>query len=298
MIYLILRDDDLSYWTSLPQIEEIYSIIFKRDLKVSSAVIPYSYKIRNPEDKDNFYIENTQEYISKNKVLVEWIKEKIASAKIEVLLHGYNHGFFIKEKSQTRLLTQEIRERVRKSLSKDVKIYPEFAIGSISLFEEKIIKGLDILSKTFSSRISTFVAPQEKICKNAACALAKFKLNISGIIESKLKIQRPFSISYVINLIKVLYFKKRFSIKYPRILNYGSHYELVAYHFTSKTSLFELKRMFSISEKFHAPFCLAFHSWQLFNNKKMLEIFTEFCDFVSQKDIIPATFSDVFEKKF
>ena len=74
---LIIRDDDLSFWTNPKEIEKVYKPLFNRKIKISFAAIPFAVNVFNAGNFDIFYQdEYSQTPMSKNSEIVEYIKEK------------------------------------------------------------------------------------------------------------------------------------------------------------------------------------------------------------------------------
>ena len=94
---LIIRDDDISYWTSVEEIDFIYRDLFDKGIKISFAVIPYAAKMYNLGDPHTFYQdENDSKWVGENTKLVKYLKEKIDKGLVEIMLHGYNHLYCFK----------------------------------------------------------------------------------------------------------------------------------------------------------------------------------------------------------
>jgi len=90
-IPILIRDDDINYFTKSNMLESIYSNAWNNQFKVSLSVIPYQKTINDvcvPPD-----IRNLSEYhsIENNEELCTFLKEKIRHDKIEIIQHGVTH---------------------------------------------------------------------------------------------------------------------------------------------------------------------------------------------------------------
>src|SRR4051812_36258506 len=91
-IPILIRDDDINFFTKSRMLESIYSGLWKNQFKISLSVIPYQKTINDvciPPD-----IRNSQEYysIEHNKELCLFLKEKINHNNIEIIQHGVSHA--------------------------------------------------------------------------------------------------------------------------------------------------------------------------------------------------------------
>ena len=110
----IIRDDDLSYWTKIEDIERVYKPLFDRKIKICFATIPFSVRMFNAGNFDIFYQDLEEKPIEVNKKLVEYIKEKIDDGLIEIMLHGYNHLYYFESDGNIKEATKENLEMSRK----------------------------------------------------------------------------------------------------------------------------------------------------------------------------------------
>ena len=94
---LIIRDDDLSFWTNPNEIDFLYKPLFDKRIKISFAAIPCAVKSFNLGDFKSFYQDdNSQAPIFENKDIVEYIRDKIKEGLVEIMLHGYTHLYNFK----------------------------------------------------------------------------------------------------------------------------------------------------------------------------------------------------------
>ena len=87
-----IRDDDTSYFTAPEELEKAYDFI--KEGCISLSVVPNTvYTHKNtvfPYGKDNLCGEFD---ISRNKELVDYLKQNKKENRYDILLHGYNHEY-------------------------------------------------------------------------------------------------------------------------------------------------------------------------------------------------------------
>lgn len=91
-IPILIRDDDINYFTTSNMLESIYSNAWENQFKVSLSVIPYQKAINDvciPPD-----VRNSQEYdsLENNKDLCLFLKDKISHNHVEIIQHGVSHA--------------------------------------------------------------------------------------------------------------------------------------------------------------------------------------------------------------
>lgn len=138
---IILRDDDISYFTETRQLESVYSGLFKEDIPVCFSIIPRHRG--NVKRKGKFetntpakYRANKEYPIHKNKELVEYLKNKNKEKKAELCLHGLNHSY-------------------------DKKA--EFEVNDVSTAEKMLDESIKEFQKTFRIRPGVFIPPYDRI---------------------------------------------------------------------------------------------------------------------------------------
>lgn len=156
MRYVIVRDDDTNYYTQPEHLETLYRPFLAKGQPVNLAVIPeVSNSSQNSEGKREGFLrgirENGWEKFSSNTGLVEFIR---SNPLLEVAQHGYDHSYF------------------------------EFDSADYANIKARIEKGQRELQAAGIDKVSTFVAPYDKISKTAYSALAeRFKIISTGWFE-------------------------------------------------------------------------------------------------------------------
>ena len=91
-IPILVRDDDINFFTKSSMLESIYSDAWKSQFKVSLSVIPYQKAINDVCVPPDF--RNSQEYhsLENNKELCLFLKDKISHNHVEIIQHGVSHA--------------------------------------------------------------------------------------------------------------------------------------------------------------------------------------------------------------
>jgi len=179
MKYIIIRDDDINYFTSPDDISKIYGFLFEKGASLNFSIIPcINTSARSAREAltddgfEPFLPEDVrggdEDYpITLNQRLIRWLNEL---KNIEFLMHGFTHR------------------------GTDEKF--EFEAGGIKTIEAKIAKGMDIFNAAFKIRPRTFVAPEDKYSKAALKVIMdRFEIFSTGWID-KTKIPKRFLFDY------------------------------------------------------------------------------------------------------
>ncbi|MGB9598653.1 MAG: DUF2334 domain-containing protein [Minisyncoccales bacterium] len=210
----VIRDDDLSYFNSISDIERVYHKIFDLNIPVGFSLVPFVKPTSDIWFPKNCQIpKEEKEYpISENKELVHFLKNH---PLIEILQHGCTH------ESKNGIFEYEERKRL----------------------EEKTKKGKEELERTFEREIKIFVPPHDRISNQGILAVEKLKMNI---IRGKGFNNFIFRPSFFLNFFKMLFhrtcaFKKENLPHYPYTINFKKHKEA----FSSRLEGHSQKQLFS-----------------------------------------------------
>ncbi len=292
-VFIAIRDDDINFWTKPNDLEKLYGDFFNKGGKVSLAVIPYSWKQVNPGVESAFYIEKDigRKYIFENKELVDYLTEKIKENRIEIMLHGFDHVYGVKFNGEVRFLDKLTREEINQTKVK-YEFIPECIYKSPEELEKDLRMGKQILEDTFGIEIKVFVPPGNALSKDCVGIVAKLGMNISGIVGKTFN--RPLSLKSLINFSKKIYWRVRYGLPYPFVMDYGTHKELVAYALTPATNIKKLEQIYEMCKNLKAPFTISTHYWEVLKNETLLQTFKKFLE---KLDISRVTFlKDIFEK--
>ncbi len=168
MKYILIRDDDVNFFTRPEMLEEVYGFIFENDIPINFSVIP---AVNSAAKTESCYFgagspepflpqdiagEDKQFPITGNPALLKFLN---SIRRKEFLQHGFEHA------GQSGGY--------------------EFESEDKAVIEDKLIKGMDILEKAFGVIPETFVAPQDKYSKTAFAAIKRrFKTLSLGWVDS------------------------------------------------------------------------------------------------------------------
>lgn len=267
MVELIIRDDDLNFFTKYEDVEKVYKEI--EGFPVSFAAIPEVTDISRvgkcPETKGN----KEPQWIGNNSELVMWMKEKLSKGKIDVLMHGLTHGY----KPEIGKQDAEMQWRDEKELLQEIK--------------EQKARMQDVLNYP----ITVFVAPSNKISKYGIKCVEESGLNFSGIIP--LQFQREMTLLNIRNYIKRFYVRALYRIPYPGVLKYSNHLELNA----CVVGGFDyLEKIYSFCDNKNLPMAINVHYWHMRDYPNNYKDFFRFIHWAIEKGACPARMSDVFKK--
>lgn len=289
MKYLIIRDDDLSFWTEVKEIERIYAPLFEKNIKVSFAVIPKSVKMHNAGNFEKMYQdENTATLIGENREITQYIKNLVDEDKVEIMLHGYTHLYFVVVGDKKYIASKENMEKFRQE-EFPIKFLGEY-MDAYEILYEKTKTGKKYLENLFGVEIKNFVPPSNQIAREGVNAVANNDLNISGIAGRRY--DREVNFKGVNSYLKRVFFKfEHKNITYPYIVDYGDHKELAGYAFTPSTDWERYERQLDFCDKNDLPFQLATHYWELRGD--LLKKFYEFIDKALEKGFKSVFLKDV-----
>lgn len=237
----VIRDDDLSFFSSPEDIQKWYGSVLNQNIPVSFATIPF-ITLPNDAHVPDGITETTGVFpISNNIRLVEYIK---SHPLIDILLHGCFHqnigGIFEYQKKH-------------------------------GLFEITT-KGKRELESTFDRPIKVFVAPHDQVSNHALYALENSALNLIRGKGIKNIIPR---ISYCSALIKMFLHRLRFlgisrsrMPAYPNIIFLEKHSE--AFGIRIETGRENLFRALRFAQQTGGNFILVNHIHDMNQEKKNL----------------------------
>ena len=201
---MIIRDDDLSYFTRPEDLSRLYDGIWDH-APIHFSVIPYVYtrQRETPVDvvpaRDNYWV-------GENKVLVTFLKKKIREGKVVIWQHGFTHrnygAKFELERGDRHLITEELRH------------------------------GNEHLERTFGVKVDTLVAPHDRFSKEAVLAAEDAGFTtISRCYAPLLREIQWRNYRYLQSYMRLVLFWLRHGTRrrYPKELDFGNHRELFSY---------------------------------------------------------------------
>jgi hypothetical protein len=144
---IIIRDDDINYFTRTSMLYKLYSEAWRKGFKTSLCVVPNQKTINDLAEAHAFFIppseRGKQSYhpISENQELVKYVRDKVRKTQASITLHGYSHEYW--------------------------GTLPEFATKDTLELRKRLENGLRILRNTFDTEINVFVLPNETVSPEA-----------------------------------------------------------------------------------------------------------------------------------
>lgn len=282
-----IRDDDLSAWTDVNEIKTLYDSFLKEGGKVSFAVVPNAFEAFYREDRSLMYQGRERLKISENKELVNYLMPYIQNKQVEIMQHGYDHGYYIETSKNKVFLDREIRKEIGNT--KLVKFIPECCAKDSATLTKNILEGRKILEDTFETKIKIFVPPSNGLIAEAAEIVNRMGMNISGTITNKFN-RKMDKYSLLIILKKICWKIKYPEMSYPKIMKYSNHLELTGHAYTPTTNMENFYKQITFCKENGYSFVLATHYWELLQNKKLRDDFNKLIySRLKKSDIITVT---------
>lgn len=241
----------------------------EKGFKITFAVVPMITDVLGncPDTQGNI----EPRWIGDNKMLVNWLKEKVAQGVCEIAMHGINHQYkTIGEKRLSEMMWRD---------SKDTE-------NMLKHYKEK-------MEELFETDIKWFVAPHNDIshfCINAAIGTG---MQYSGIIP--ITYQRDFTLRNTLCYLKRWCIRLVAGVPYPGILYYSDHIEINACALGSETYL---RKIFHYCCNHNLPMVINTHYWSLRDKvaaRNRLNQFLTECKM--NREIIPCTLKDFLRNK-
>jgi hypothetical protein len=138
---VLVRDDDISYFTPPYKLDRIYGKLWKQGFKISLSIIPNVRATENPLVPPSYRGKLSLHKLHENHDLVDYLNDKLKTNQIDVAQHGYTHEL--------------------------VFGMPEFSISDRNQIEARLKSGRLLLEKCLQSDISVFVPPHNIISRQA-----------------------------------------------------------------------------------------------------------------------------------
>ncbi len=145
---IIIRDDDIHYFTQPDRLETLYASCWERDIPVCLSVVPL---IRSREGKTSLLP------IAENRALCAFLNDALKEGNVEIALHGHIHD------------------------------YGEYAAADRTTLTRLFEDGLALLQEAFpQAEIRTFVPPHELLSPQARDFLVERGFNLCSTSASLL----------------------------------------------------------------------------------------------------------------
>lgn len=274
-IQFIIRDDDLSYFTKIEEIDNLYKNIWG-DFPITFATVPYQKgTFAGHMPLTHWHTKKTYP-IGENKELICYINNNIKLCNVDIALHGIHHTYRFKGHT----------------------VIPEL-IDEINDFESKLLESKRYLEQLFNINVNTFVPPSNTMSIDIVKTLIKNDFNLLNLPGVKKNTRSIFSLKHQISRLQRVYFMLKYKFDSPIPIVDNSRWELGGYALTPSTSLENLKKAFLYCKNNNHPFVLATHFWEhkciLPDNPKktQYDLLKEFLDFVNKYDVKPIRAKDL-----
>lgn len=264
MVKLIIRDDDLNFFTKVEDIEYVYRRI--PTFPVSFAVIPMVVDVSMEGKCSDTCGNTTPRWIGDNLELTAWLKDKLEKGRIDVLMHGITHEYKL----------EDGKRKAEMEWRKETDLM------------EKINDLKNRLGRLLEYPISVFVAPSNHISKYAINCISDCELDYSGIVP--LNFQRNLTLRNVYCYIKRTLVRTFNKIPYPGVLRYSNHYEINA---CNNLNFEYLRKLFDYCNKRNLPMAINVHYWHIRDNYEHYKDFFSFVDYAIENGAQPAKLSEV-----
>jgi len=125
-----IRDDDISYFTTPQQIDQIYKEAWRNGFKITLATIP-KHKATQDRSVPRQFRGGLQSHdLRDNMDLIKYLENALQSGLIDIVQHGFTHEdisgkpeFYINDSSELRMRLEEGRRILEDSFKKEVKVF-------------------------------------------------------------------------------------------------------------------------------------------------------------------------------
>jgi predicted deacetylase len=138
---VLVRDDDISYFTPPYKLDRVYGRLWKQGFKISLSIIPNVKATEDPLVPPSYRGKLSLHKLHENHDLVDYLNDKLKTNQVDVAQHGYTHEL--------------------------VFGMPEFSIGERNQIKARLKSGRLLLEKCLHSEISVFVPPHNMISRQA-----------------------------------------------------------------------------------------------------------------------------------
>lgn len=264
---ILLRDDDVNYFTSPDELEQVYAPI--RDFGPASlGIVPFQTGCKSGAVPPRFRASDATYPIGENEELVEYIRSHIADGNVRIMLHGYSHEDF--DKGWEFEACPDPRQRVR--------------------------EGKKYLEDVFDTEITTFVPPHNSLSRRCAKAVVDEGLDILTAF-GHWPWERPITLRNVVNFARLASFRLRHGKRrrYYHPLRFESHHEHASYSLIEDTPISEVDEGLKFTYENDGSACIAYHYWELLDTD-LLNDFQQLIDtWIRRTDVKFVTDEELFE---
>jgi len=230
---ILIRDDDINYFTDAEILEEIYSNVWGKNIYVYFGVIPFQKGEKSGQVPEEFQDTDKIFPVEENKQLIQFLREKAKKGKVKIALHGYHH--------------------------KNENGKAEFFSGTELYMKMK--EGKNYLEKIFDSEVNYFIPPHNEISRSGVKAAIKnemYLLNIPKLLSQP--------VSSLPDYLKHKIFWRKYKLPYPYPLKLGKKFQIGCISVYKSAKREEIKEIIEFYKKFpESLICFAFHWWEIKN---------------------------------
>lgn len=264
---IAIRDDDLCALTRWEEVEEVYGKLWGR-VPISFSVIPFvgaRLPFRGqPELEQPMPIHANQQ-------VVQNLRSLVTKRWAEINLHGYHHTY----------------------LWRDGRYHAEYVWKPEQELRKHTVEAKRYLEALFGSPVRVFIPPSNAIGRAGISAVEEAGLNVSATMGRWG--DRPFSISYLQSYLLRWGWRALLGVPYPYPLRVRRHLELTFYTLTPSACYERLRHLLGWCSRIRAPFVLAVHYWELYQDASLRGRLYDIVEEAIQKGFKPALLSECFD---
>lgn len=232
-MHFCIRDDDTNFFTAPEQLERVYGWCDSRT-PISLAVIPFCRAGKSQCVPERFRARWSIHALHDNHALVSYLRAGVASARFEIMLHGYYHD--VHEGPEEFARTEGLRQCV--------------------------LDGRHYLEDLLGGEVRVFVPPHNAIRVSGLHAIVSAGLHLAG--TAGVRGGWPLFSSTTWRLwLRLRRWRKHGGVGIPWILNLGDHREIAGNPVTPSSSLQRNVAAFKNAFIRDGVFCVATHYWEL-----------------------------------
>lgn len=256
---IAIRDDDVCFYTNQEEFEKAYGNL---GVPISVSVIPNAYPYHGDTQPYGQNLPKECRPIEQNHNLVSYLKNSIGDSKCEILLHGYDHMYVVK----------------------NGKMIPEMIWKEESRLEREIPSGKKQLELIFNVEIKTFVAPSNEINAKGIRVIEKLGMNFSGCFHG---FTRKFDSYFITNFFKRYFSRLKYGVPLGGTMVFKHHKEL---NTVGISDLDRMKQIFFACKKNNWNLVIVSHYWQLRDNDETKKTLYDFVSFLRQQNDVEFSF--------
>jgi len=232
-MYFCIRDDDTSFFTSPDDLERAYGEITKWG-PVSLSIVPFCKAGTSKGVPEKYRRQWSTHPLHKNRELVQWLRNEIASNRFEPMLHGYHHD----EEDRT---------------------FEFIGAGDLA---RRVSDGRKYLEDLLGASVRVFVPPRNGIGRQGLQAIAQEGLHLAGVAGVRSGWD-PLSRATWVNWWRLRKWRSCGGRGVPWVIDLGDHREIPGNAVTPSSKLQDNVARYDCARQLGGVFCAATHYWEL-----------------------------------